>query len=104
MVFAGTPEAYLVMTMVRAQGALVLESETVCFDRDFAIAMAREDCGEGPDCRDCAWSGVYALDADGRCVSSAPIFWTGSLTAAPRSAACAARCAPKVQSRPRFSA
>jgi len=94
MLSSGTPGAYLVMTMVRAGGDLVLESETICFDREFAIAIAREDCGDGPDCRECAWSGVYCLDADGRCIGGAPIFWAGSLTAAPGQVTCLGRCTP----------
>ncbi|MDI4663292.1 hypothetical protein K9U40_02895 [Xanthobacter autotrophicus] len=75
----GIPAAYLVMSMVRSRGSLVLESETVCFDRDLAVAMAMDDC------RSCSWSGVYPLDAEGRCVAGSPIFCMGSLSAALRS-------------------
>lgn len=99
MSLTGTPEAYLVMTMVRTGGALVLESETVCFDREFAMDLAREDCAGGEDCQMCAWSGVYPLDAEGRYITGAPIFWAGSLTAAPRSG-CPVSCAPARQDRP----
>lgn len=74
MSLTGIPVAYLVMSMVRSRGSLVLESETVCFDRDLAVAMATDDCG----C--CAWSGVYPLDANGRCVAGSPIYCRGSLS------------------------
>ncbi|MFG1349290.1 hypothetical protein [Xanthobacter autotrophicus] len=74
MSLTGIPAAYLVMSMVRSRGSLVLESETVCFDRDLAFAMATEDCAR------CAWSGVYPLDANGRCVAGSPIFCMGSLS------------------------
>ena len=75
MSLTGIPAAYLVMSMVRSRGHLVLESETVCFDRDLAVAMAKDDCAR------CAWSGVYPLDANGRCVAGSPIFCMGSLGA-----------------------
>ncbi|MFG1318490.1 hypothetical protein [Xanthobacter autotrophicus] len=74
MSLTGIPAAYLVMSMVRSRGSLVLESETVCFDRDLAVAMATEDCAR------CVWSGVYPLDANGRCVTGSPIFCRGSLS------------------------
>lgn len=73
MSVCGTPHAYLVMSMMRSRGSLVVESETVCFDRELAIAMAEEDGGWS------VWSGVYQLDRDGRCVTGAPIFCIGSL-------------------------
>ncbi|MFG1371252.1 hypothetical protein V5F32_03665 [Xanthobacter oligotrophicus] len=75
MSLPGIPAAYLVMSMVRTRGSLVLESETICFDRDLAVAMATEDCTR------CVWSGVYPLDATGRCVAGSPIFCMGSLSA-----------------------
>lgn len=74
MSLTGIPSAYLVMSMVRSRGSLVLESETVCFDRDLAVAIATDDCAS------CAWSGVYSLDANGRCVGGSPIFYRGSLS------------------------
>lgn len=60
--------------MVREGATLILQSETVCFDRDLAIAMASEDgvC--------CTWVGVYALDEAGRCAQDSAIFSVGSLT------------------------
>lgn len=73
MLFSGAPTAYLVMTMVRDRGDLRVESETVCFDRDLAFAMARDDGAH------CAWVGVYGLDEDGRCVTGSAIYSLGSL-------------------------
>lgn len=73
MTSSGTPNAYLVMAMVNEEGKLLLQSETICFDRDLAFAMADEDCDH------CTWVGVYALDADGRNVQNGALYSNGSL-------------------------
>lgn len=52
-----------------------MEGETVCHDRDLAFEMAEADC-----CH-CDWVGVYALDANGRCITGAPIYFSGLLIA-----------------------
>lgn len=73
MTFSGTPNAYLVMAMVSEEGKLLLQSETICFDRDLAIAMADDDGDH------CTWVGVYALDAEGRSIQNGALYSSGSL-------------------------
>lgn len=73
MTSSGTPNAYLVMAMVSEEGKLLLQSETVCFDRDLAFAMADDDGDH------CTWVGVYALDADGRSIQNGALYSNGSL-------------------------
>lgn len=73
MTASGTPNAYLVMAMVSEEGKLRLQSETICFDRDLAFAMAQEDVDH------CTWVGVYALDAEGHNVQNGALYSNGSL-------------------------
>ncbi|MFG1212746.1 hypothetical protein V5F72_08590 [Xanthobacter flavus] len=73
MTSSGTPNAYLVMAMVSEEGKLLLQSETVCFDRDLAFAMADDDGDH------CTWVGVYALDAEGRNIQNGALYSSGSL-------------------------
>lgn len=73
MSVAGIACAYLVTSMIRTPGgALALEGETVCHDRDLALEIARADSLL------CDWVGVYLLEAEGRLVSSAPIYSAGA--------------------------
>ncbi|MFG1245508.1 hypothetical protein [Xanthobacter flavus] len=73
MTSSRTPNAYLVMAMVSEEGKLLLKSETVCFDRDLAFAMADDDGDH------CTWVGVYALDAEGRSIQNGALYSSGSL-------------------------
>jgi hypothetical protein len=75
MTAIGTPNAYLVMAMVSDEGKLLLQSETICFDRDLAFAMADEDGDH------CTWVGVYALDAEGHNIQNGALYSSGSLHA-----------------------
>lgn len=75
MTSSGTPNAYLVMAMVNEEGSLLLQSETICFDRDLAFSIA-DDEGDH-----CTWVGVYALDADGRTIQNGALYSNGSLHA-----------------------
>ena len=61
------------MAMVSEEGTLRIQSETICFDRDLAIAMADDDSDH------CTWVGVYALDADGRSLQNGAVYSNGSL-------------------------
>ena len=61
------------MAMVSEEGKLLLQSETVCFDRDLAFAMADDDGDH------CTWVGVYALDAEGRNIQNGALYSSGSL-------------------------
>lgn len=72
MSVAGIACAYLVTSMIRtAGGALTVEGETVCHDRDLAMEIAQADSLL------CEWVGVYVLDANGRCLSNTPLYWAG---------------------------
>jgi hypothetical protein len=73
MTTIGTPNAYLVMAMVSDEGKLLLQSETICFDRDLAFAMADDDGDH------CTWVGVYALDAEGHNIQNGALYSSGSL-------------------------
>ena len=73
MTSSATPNAYLVMAMVSEEGKLLLQSETICFDRELAFSIA-DDEGDH-----CTWVGVYALDADGRSLQNSAVYCSGCL-------------------------
>lgn len=75
MTSSATPNAYLVMAMVSEEGKLLLQSETICFDRELAFSIA-DDEGDHR-----TWVGVYALDAEGRSLQNSAVYCSGCLHA-----------------------
>lgn len=73
MTSSTTPNAYLVMAMVSEEGKLLLQSETICFDRELAFSIA-DDEGDHR-----TWVGVYALDANGRSLQNSAVYCSGCL-------------------------
>lgn len=72
----GKASAYLVIPFaLEADGMWVKEAETICFDRDLAIEIAKADS------RFTAGVGVYPLDQDGNRLTAAPIAWYGGVEA-----------------------
>ncbi|MFG1419097.1 hypothetical protein V5F38_15725 [Xanthobacter sp. V0B-10] len=72
MPWLGNVSAYLVVPFaIVANGLWARQAETICLDRDLAIDIAQTESEYA------SGVGVYPLDAEGRCLTVAPIAWYG---------------------------
>ncbi len=72
MPWLGNVSAYLIVPFaIVANGLWARQAETICLDRDLAIDIAQTESEFA------SGVGIYPLDAEGRCLTAAPIAWYG---------------------------